>query len=581
MPGMGKLYLLVFTAGLVTLGMELSAARLLEPAFGNSQLVWAALIGLILLSLAVGAWLGGVLADRHPRRRELELTLTAGAVSVALVPLFSPPVLRLASQGLTDFAPGLLLGALVAVGLLFSVPAILLGTATPWAVRLAGELLIVDGQLSIVNEDVHTQSLNPSISQSPNLQSPISNLGHTAGRLSATATAGSLIGAFLPVLWLIPMFGARWTFYLLALLLLGVVSFSALRQPHRWVPLAATAGVLLLAFFTQPQGVRAAWDDGRTGPIIYEAESAVNYIAVRAWGSERHLKLNDGIGIHSVYHPEAVLSQGIWDYFLLAPMFREQLSIVNCQLSIADDGCASQSLNPSISQSPNLQSPISNLLLIGAAAGTVAGLYTDIYGDVAITGVELDPAIIEVGRTLFDANWPNYTAVAADGRRWLAQQPPDVRFDVIAIDAYRPPYIPFHLTTVEFFTLVRAHLAEDGVVAVNVGRTATNFALVDAMTATMGEVFPSVFVVDEPGPPGTLANSLVVATQQPTALATFQENAANLPDRLPVEFRAFVQQAVTQARVAAPPAAAPIFTDDHAQVEQVVHSLILDFLAGE
>ena len=136
---MRLLSLLVFSAGLVTLGMELSAARLLEPAFGNSQLVWAALIGLILLSLAVGAWLGGVLADRYPRRRELELTLTAGAVSVALVPLFSTPVLRMASQGLADFAPGLLLGALLAVGLLFSLPAILLGTATPWAVRLAME----------------------------------------------------------------------------------------------------------------------------------------------------------------------------------------------------------------------------------------------------------------------------------------------------------------------------------------------------------------------------------------------------------------------------------------------------------
>ena len=59
---MRTLYLLVFSAGLVTLGMELSAARLLEPAFGNSQLVWAALIGLILCALAVGAWLGGALA---------------------------------------------------------------------------------------------------------------------------------------------------------------------------------------------------------------------------------------------------------------------------------------------------------------------------------------------------------------------------------------------------------------------------------------------------------------------------------------------------------------------------------------
>ena len=333
---------LVFTVGLVTLGMEFSASRLLEPAFGNSQLVWAALIGLILLSLAVGAWLGGRLADRSRSRRELDLVLTAAAVAVALVPLLSAPALHLAAMGMTDLAPGLLAGALLAVTLLFAVPAILLGTATPWAVRLA----VTDVQ----------------------------NTGHIAGRFSAIATAGSLVGAFLPVLWLIPTFGTRWTFYLLALLLLVVLTLAGLRRSYRWIPLAALVAVLVLAFFTQPAGVRAAWDDGRNGQIIYEDESAFNYIAVRQWGSERHLKLNDGIGIHSVYHPDALLSNGIWDYFLLAPFFRS--------------------------------APTENLLVIGSAAGTVAGLYTAIYGPLSITGVELDPQILEVGKEYFGRTGP-------------------------------------------------------------------------------------------------------------------------------------------------------------------------------
>ncbi|MEZ4614898.1 MAG: fused MFS/spermidine synthase [Caldilineaceae bacterium] len=99
-----------------------------------------------------------------------------------------------------------------------------------------------------------------------------------------------------------------------------------------------------------------------------------------------------------------------------------------------------------------------NLLIIGLAAGTVSELYTDIYGPLPITGIELDPQIIEVGQAYFDMMQPNLTAVAADGRRWLADQPDAARWDVIAIDAYRPPYIPFHLTTIEFFTLVRDHL---------------------------------------------------------------------------------------------------------------------------
>jgi MFS family permease len=569
---MRSLYLLVFTAGLVTLGMELSAARLLEPAFGNSQIVWAALIGLILLSLAVGAWLGGWLADRFPRRRELDLTLTAGALAVAVAPLASTPVLRLAAQGLAAFAPDLLIGALLAVGLLFGVPAILLGTATPWAVRLAAEAKESDWESGRGEEGEMER-------QKSNL--PISRLGQTTGRLSAVATTGSLLGAFLPVLWLIPAFGTRRTFYLLALMLLITVSISARRQPHRWAPLIVMALVLVMAFLLQPPGVRAVWDDGRTGTLIYEDESAFNYIAVRQWGGEHHLKLNDGIGIHSIHHPDTLLSQGIWDYFLLAPLFRDwRLGAGRLHGSDAapeqDAAPISQSSNPS-----NLQSPISNLLLIGAAAGTVPGLYTEIYGDIPITGVELDPQIIAVGEQLFAAKWPNYTAVAADGRRWLAQQPAATRFDVIAIDAYRPPYIPFHLTTVEFFQLVDAHLAEDGVVAINVGRTDTNAALVEAMAATLQQVFPGVFIIDEPGPPGMLANSLVVATRQPTSLARFQTNVAQLSAAFPAEFSKLARAAVHNARPAAPPARAPIFTDDYSQVEQVVHGLIMDFMLGK
>ncbi len=451
---MRYLSVLVFTSGLVTLGMELSASRLLEPAFGNNQIIWSALIGLILLYLALGAWLGGKLADRFPRQRELDITLTLAAIGVALVPLVSGTVLGWASQGLASFSVGLLAGSLFAILMLFSIPGILLGTATPWAIRL---------------------SLRD-----------LASTGKTAGRFSATATAGSILGAFLPALWLIPAVGTRWTFFILSLTLLTVITLGSLRQSHRWIPLAALTGVVLVAILTRPtQGFLALWNDERTGAVIYEDESAYNYISVRQWGSEHHLKLNDGIGIHSVHHPDMLLSQGIWDYFLLAPLFQPTW--------------------------PENHAP-DNLLIIGLAAGTVSELYTDIYGPLPITGIELDPQIIEVGRQFFDMNQPNLDAIAADGRRWLSQQPPDAIWDVVAIDAYRPPYIPFHLTTVEFFQLVYEHLSEDGVVAINVGRTETNFSLVEALVATLRTVFPSVFVIDEPGPPNTLANSLVIAT---------------------------------------------------------------------
>ncbi len=117
--------------------------------------------------------------------------------------------------------------------------------------------------------------------------------------------------------------------------------------------------------------------------------------------------------------------------------------------------------------------------------------------------------------------------------------------------------------------------------AINVGRTTRNFALVDALSQTLGAVFPTVFVVDEPGPADDLGNSLVVATGEPVLLADFLENVTALPDSLPAEFRSFATEAASRARVAAPPAGTPIFTDDRAPVEQVVHGIIWDFLQGE
>ena len=250
--------------------------------------------------------------------------------------------------------------------------------------------------------------------------------------------------------------------------------------------------------------------------------------------------------MHSVYHPDMLLSQGIWDYFLLAPLF-------NPASSTPGDGY--------------------HMALIGLAAGTVSELFTDIYGPIDITGVELDPAILEVGRRYFAMNQPNLTAVAADGRAWLAGQPPETRFDLIAVDAYRPPYIPFHLTTVEFFDLARQRLSEDGILAVNVGRTSTNFALVDALAATASQVFPSVYVVDEPGPPDAIGNSLLVATVQPRTAANLSANIAQLP--APSANSCSWKQRLCPA--ATPGLGAPVFTDDRAG-QRIVHSIVLDYV---
>ncbi len=219
--------------------------------------------------------------------------------------------------------------------------------------------------------------------------------------------------------------------------------------------------------------------------------------------------------------------------------------------------------------------------MVGMAGGTVAQLYTDVYGPIPIDGAELDPDIVAAAREYFNLDaYPNVNAVAADGRSWLLARSAGAMgqaapYSVIAIDAYRPPYIPFHLATVEFFELVRDNLTEDGVVAVNAARSRDDSALVDALAATMGQVFPSVYVVDELTEDWSLGNSLVVATMQPTTLDDFRRNVAALD---PASQPLLVEMAARAARTARPAdLTGAVLTDDKAPIEQIVHGIMLRY----
>src|SRR2546430_8771651 len=86
------LLVLVFTGGAASLGTEIAAARLLAPDFGASTVIWANTIGVVLVALSVGYWLGGRFADRHPHERELRLTVLAAAVLLAGVPPLGRPL---------------------------------------------------------------------------------------------------------------------------------------------------------------------------------------------------------------------------------------------------------------------------------------------------------------------------------------------------------------------------------------------------------------------------------------------------------------------------------------------------------
>jgi spermidine synthase len=169
-------------------------------------------------------------------------------------------------------------------------------------------------------------------------------------------------------------------------------------------------------------------------------------------------------------------------------------------------------------------------------------------------------------------NQPNLTAIAQDGRWGIEKS--NKRYDVIGIDAYRPPYIPWHLTTLEFFESVREHLTDDGVLVINVGRSPTDRRLIDGLTATIQSVFPSVYVMDVPD----TFNSIIYATNKPTTIENLYQNLIYLytrPDSHPllvdsVERAVQYQQPVETAST--------IYTDDLAPIEWITNNMVLRYV---
>lgn len=513
---MGYLYFIVFISGMTTLAVELSASRLLGNVFGTSNIVWANVIGLMLLYLTVGYFIGGRIADRFPHRLALYRILAWAALLSAIIPLVSRPILQAAAVAFAAFDAVLTLGSFAAVLILFSVPVTLLGMVSPFVIRLA-----VD--------DVKTA-------------------GSTSGQVYAISTFGSILGTFLPTLLLIPAVGTTATFLIFAgALFLAAWIGLLMEQRHKaltwlWMPCL----VALIAGLSPTSPLRAALPGHR---LLYERDSAYNYIQVQEdQQGFRYLYLNEGQGIHSQWHPTQVAFGRTWDYFLVGPYFNANFT--------ADD--------------------VESLLVIGLAAGTVPRQYHAVYGSLPMEGIEIDPAIIDVGARFFDMNpekLPSLTAIAQDGRFGLRDLPR--RYTVIGIDAYRPPYIPWHMTTVEFFREVQARLTDDGVVIVNVGRTNTDRRLVDAITNTLLRVFPTVHAMDVP----RSFNTILVATNRATLAINLFENIAALP----ADAHPMLRETLTLAASTLVPLGSSdiVFTDDHAPVEALTDSLVLAFLFSD
>jgi spermidine synthase len=357
----------------------------------------------------------------------------------------------------------------------------------------------------------------------------VEQAGTVGGRLYAISTVGSLVGTFLSALLLIPLIGTRRTFILfgLALVLLGVWGLA------RGILVLAPA--LLAVLLALPVGtVKGETDPGSR--VIHEADTQYQYArVVQDADGTRRLELNEGQAVHSVIHPGTYLTNDYWDEMLVLPFAARAR-------------------------------PPRRIAILGNAAGTTARAYGHYFPQTTVDAVEIDGELTDIGRRWFDLRGPRLHTHTADARPYLRRT--KERYDVIVVDAYRQPYIPFYLATKEFFELVRSRLAPGGMVIVNVGHPERSRRLEQVLGATMGAVFPTV--VRDPSEP---TNTMLVASFHDVSAKRLGADARALaPDLQPIA-------SATAARLAPRLTGGRVYTDDVAPVEWLVDSSIVQVAA--
>lgn len=280
----------------------------------------------------------------------------------------------------------------------------------------------------------------------------LSDNASVVGRLSACNTIGSILGTFLPTFVTIPAVGTFITFLIFSGLLLALpIIYFLSSQVHR-VACAVSVVVFAASALFSPMTGFAFWMDRKT--LAYEGESMYNYLQVQNLADRTILSTNVLFGVQSVTMKADGLTGMYYDTALAAPALAEH----------ADSA-----------------------LILGMGTGTYARQLRKYSPQMKITGVEIDDRITKLAADYFEE--PQDISVATyDGRAWLAAS--HEKFDVIMVDAYQDITIPFQMSSKEFFTLVYDHLADGGVMVVNMNMISDGHGSInEALTDTIASVF--------------------------------------------------------------------------------------------
>ena len=476
------LYLTEFFAGMSVMAVELGASRLLAPYFSSSQIVWTIIIGTIMIAMALGNIYGGRAADKNPDPDKLYARIILAAIWIALIPAIGKYVIIGISVVMIFSVNHMFLiwAAFAACMVVFVFPLFLLGTVTPSLVKYTVE--------------------------------DLGDSGKTVGMLNASNTIGSIIGTFVPTFVTIPAVGTSITFLVFAgiLLALAILYFispkgKGLEEKDGNDKTKGSAdgkkadkknqirvGISIIVFFAcclaGHSDSFAFWESGLT----YEGESVYNYLQVREDEKRVYLSTNVLFGVQSVYEKDGTLTGMYYDYAMAAPYMA------------------------GIKEKDGL-----DVLILGMGTGTYATQCNRFFEGMRIEGVEIDEDITKLAREYFHLSEeiPIHTY---DGRAFLNAT--KKTYDVIMVDAYQDITIPFQMSSVEFFTLVKNHLNPGGVMVVNMNMRGSegDEGITFSLSQTIRSVFPSCYYVNC----GGSSNRELFASENEDMLTVMERNLA-------------------------------------------------------
>ena len=190
--------IILFIVDAISMILELIASRILSPYFGNSNLIWTSVIGIILLSGSIGNYIGGIIADKEGVNKKLKIILALSALCVFSIPMYQEEIII----AIISIISSIKIGAILSSILLFFLPSMLMGLLTPIIVKLK-------------LEDLETA-------------------GKTSGKINAIATIGGITGTFLGGFFLIPNFGSIQILFVLTIVLLLLIPLVDFKLEKYW-----------------------------------------------------------------------------------------------------------------------------------------------------------------------------------------------------------------------------------------------------------------------------------------------------------------------------------------------------------